>query len=108
MWFGQRNTEGEAELESDIPEIAATLDPEGETCLSIDESTSPLNTAVSMNDNTSDLLGNEYTCVTTAAFPLHFVLLLGMKIVFHFFSTISDQNTLHSHKYLATYTSITL
>jgi hypothetical protein len=50
MWFCQHSTEEEALMESSIPRIVARLDPEGETCLSIDGSVSLLNIVVSRND----------------------------------------------------------
>lgn len=84
-WSGQHNTEGEEEPESNIPGIVARLAPEGETCLSIDESTSLLNRVVSMNDNKlvvtlQSQLGNKYISVKTAAHSLNCVSLSQTRL----------------------------
>lgn len=50
-WFCQHNTEAEAVLELGIRGIAAMLAPEEGTCLSVDESISLPNIALSKDDN---------------------------------------------------------
>jgi hypothetical protein len=51
MWFDQQSTAAEEALESSILEIAARLAPWEQTCFSVDESVSLLNTAVSVEGN---------------------------------------------------------